>query len=198
MSEPLSRGAERRREILMAALACFNAHGIQGATIDMIREKSGASVGSLYHHFGNKERIALALFCEGMRDYHQRLLTALKQAKTAEEGIRETVRTFVHWIAENPEWARFVLYSRTQVAAIDHDASISKDNQAHWRTITEWFAPRVKQGEIKVLPMDCYSSIITGPAQDYARRWLTGRASTDIRTCCACFEQAAWDALKPN
>ncbi|MCP5169375.1 MAG: TetR/AcrR family transcriptional regulator [Hahellaceae bacterium] len=197
MAESSPRSAGRRREILMAALDCFNEHGIQGATIEMIREKSGASVGSLYHHFGNKERIALALYTEGMRDYHQSLSEALAEATDTEQGIRQIVHTFVNWIANHPEWARFVFYSRTQVAAIDMDAEIHRDNQNYWKAIREWFSPRVKKREIKILPMECYSSVIMGPTQDYARRWLTGRASTDIREFADVFAQAAWDALKP-
>ena len=48
--------SSRKDEILQAALACF-ATWRDATTIEMIRDRSGASIGSLYHHFGNKERI---------------------------------------------------------------------------------------------------------------------------------------------
>ncbi len=197
MKKQQGRSEERRREILMAALACFCEHGIAGATIDMIKERSGASVGSLYHHFGNKERIAVVLYTEGMKDHYSRLRYGLANTQSAEDGVKSIVSTFINWIADNPEWARFVFYSRSQVVQIDKDETIKQDNREHWEMLKEWFKPLVTSGAIKKLPPECYSSIIVGPAQDYARRWLSGRADTDIREYIDVFSDAAWLALKP-
>ena len=47
----------RKDSILTAALACITDVGADATTIEMIRERSGASIGSLYHHFGNKDCI---------------------------------------------------------------------------------------------------------------------------------------------
>ena len=51
----------RRRTILAAALACFAEHGYEATTLGQIRERSGASVGSIYHLFASKEEIAGAV-----------------------------------------------------------------------------------------------------------------------------------------
>jgi AcrR family transcriptional regulator len=197
MKKRQGRSEGRRREILMAALSCFCEHGISGSTIDMIRERSGASVGSLYHHFGNKEKIAVALYSEGMNDHYSRLRKALEEVQSAEHGVKSIVATFINWIADNPEWARFVFYSRSQVAQIDKDEAVKQGNREHWGMLKEWFSPLVQSGSVKHIPPECYSSIIVGPAQDYARRWLSGRASTDIREYIDVFSDAAWLALKP-
>ena len=90
------RSSKRKQEILAAALSCFNEFGVEGTTIEQIRERSGASVGSLYHHFGNKDRIAAALFIEGMEDYHQKLSAALEQAGEAEAGIKVMVQSYIN------------------------------------------------------------------------------------------------------
>ncbi len=197
MKKRQSRSEERRHEILMAALSCFSEFGISGSTIDMIKERSGASVGSLYHHFGNKEKIAVALYTEGMNDHYARLKKALEETQSAELGVKSIVVTFINWIADNPEWARFVFYSRSQVAQIDKDEALKQGNREHWGMLKEWFSPLVKCGAVKQLPPECYSSIIVGPAQDYARRWLSGREITDIREYIDVFSDAAWLALKP-
>ncbi len=198
MKKQQDRSEGRRREILMAALSCFCEHGIPGATIDMIKARSGASVGSLYHHFGNKEKIAVALYTEGMKDHYARLREALAGARSAEQGVKVIVATFINWIADNPEWARFVFYSRSQVVKIDQDDKVKQDNREHWSMLREWFKPLVESNAVKRLPPECYSSIIVGPAQDYARRWLSGRATTDIREYIDLFADAAWQALKPD
>ena len=58
--------SSRKQEILQAALACFTEFGVEATTIEMIRDRSGASIGSLYHHFGNRERIIAVLYLEGI------------------------------------------------------------------------------------------------------------------------------------
>ena len=57
--------ASRRQAILDAALACFTNKGFTETTMEDIRIRSGASTGSIYHHFSNKEMLARALYLEG-------------------------------------------------------------------------------------------------------------------------------------
>ena len=38
--------SSRKQEILQAALACFTEFGVEATTIEMIRDRSGASIGS--------------------------------------------------------------------------------------------------------------------------------------------------------
>jgi AcrR family transcriptional regulator len=46
--------ADRKQEILDAALRGFAEKGLAGTTVEEVRRRSGASVGSIYHHFGDK------------------------------------------------------------------------------------------------------------------------------------------------
>lgn len=48
------RGQRRVAQILDAAAQVFVEHGVGGATMQLIAERAGASVGSLYHFFPNK------------------------------------------------------------------------------------------------------------------------------------------------
>src|SRR5579862_903609 len=51
-----------RRSVLRHALALFNENGVEATTIDDLRRASGQSVGTIYHHFKNKEGVVAALF----------------------------------------------------------------------------------------------------------------------------------------
>ena len=63
LSAPTSEATtDRRQDILNAALACATEGGVDAVTIDGVRARCGASVGSIYHHFGNKDGIVAALF----------------------------------------------------------------------------------------------------------------------------------------
>lgn len=55
------RGERRVEEILDAAEAVIGEVGVEEATTNAIAERAGASVGSLYHFFPNKEAIVRAL-----------------------------------------------------------------------------------------------------------------------------------------
>ena len=47
-----------------AALELFVTKGFLATTMDDVRRRSGASIGSIYHHFGSKEDLAAALYVE--------------------------------------------------------------------------------------------------------------------------------------
>lgn len=51
----------RRREILDGARACFAGHGYEGATVRRLEEATGLSRGAIFHHFGDKDGLFLAL-----------------------------------------------------------------------------------------------------------------------------------------
>lgn len=51
----------KRDAILDAAAALFRSEGVHAASMAMIREASGASAGSIYHHFDSKNEIVLAV-----------------------------------------------------------------------------------------------------------------------------------------
>lgn len=187
----------RKQEILEAALSCFTEYGIEATTIDMIRERSQASVGSMYHHFGSKESIAGALYVDalaGHQEYQQELLAA---ARDAEQGVKAIAYAYIDWVSANPEKARFVLYSRSVLAKSDMAGELKERTRKHMGDVLAWFQPHIDSGKLKKLPPEVYGSLITGPAHDYARLWLSGRAKTDIKAYREIFAEAAWRAVKP-
>src|ERR1700751_2362432 len=58
------RSAQNERELLDAARAVFAEQGFSEASIADVVERAGSSVGSLYHHFGGKSELFLALWEE--------------------------------------------------------------------------------------------------------------------------------------
>ena len=89
----------RREAILAAALTCFDELGWSATTIADIRERSGASTGSIYHHFGDKEGIAAALYAETLRSYREALGERLDRTRTAKGLVRALVLHHIEWSA---------------------------------------------------------------------------------------------------
>ncbi len=186
---------DRKQDILQAALACFNEQGIEATRIDTIRTRCGASVGSIYHHFGNKEGIVAQLFLSGLDGYWQQLQAALARSADAETAVKAMVVTYVDWVTANQELARFVFQARTLVGRSPDGEQLAQRNQAHFRAVFGHFKPWLDSGALRALPLELYPALIVGPAQEYCRAWLSGRVSTPPAQLAAELADAAWRAV---
>lgn len=196
VNKPQLKTEEKKRQILLVALQCFTDHGTSGTTIDMIREASGMSVGSLYHHFGNKDKIAAAVFIQGMREFAELLHRYLSEADKAEQGVKAIVYAHVDWISENPDWARFVFHHRSIVSTAGAENKLASDMQVFFKQIISWFKTHAQQGALRPVSIELLSSLISGPCHDYARHWLAGRYKTPLSEQREEFASAAWNAVK--
>jgi len=57
VNQNVARGAATREHLLAVATALFAEHGYEATSIDAVLQESGASRGSLYHHFKGKEAL---------------------------------------------------------------------------------------------------------------------------------------------
>jgi AcrR family transcriptional regulator len=185
---------DRKSAILAAALAVFSDKGIEAATIDDIRQRCGASVGSIYHHFGTKEGIAAALFMQGLDDYWLQLIARMQTAPDARLAIHAMLDTHIHWIVAKPDLARF-LFARRQAVSPEHDDAIRQRTAEHFKVVFALFKPWFKNGILRRLPFDLYSPLLIGPAQELSRNWLGGRITIDPRVAIEELSQAAWRSL---
>ncbi len=100
-----SRDPERTRAaILAAATAEFAEKGYGGARVDAIAERAGANKRMLYHYFGAKEDLYLAVLetaYAGIRAAERELLLA---DRDPEEGVRELARFTWRYFQEHPEF----------------------------------------------------------------------------------------------
>lgn len=87
------RGAATRSGLLAAAKEVFISVGFAQAGVTDIVTKAGASVGSLYHHFGGKADLYLVLFDEFHRDLAERTRQATRTARAA--GITDPKQLFL-------------------------------------------------------------------------------------------------------
>lgn len=189
------RSSTRRYAILQAALGCFAQHGVEATTIEMIRAASGASTGSLYHHFGNKERIAAEVYLEGLRRFRAVQADYLGPAQTLEEGIRALVHAQVDWIVAEPDWAGYLFNHRGVLAQGGLEADYREQLQGSQGSVAAWFMARLPAGQRLRWPADAYVALLIGPVHDYARHWLAGRRETPLAELREFFADAACRAV---
>jgi len=188
----------RRREILDAALACFLDNGVEGTTIEQIRTASKASHGSIYHLFRSKDEIALTLFVEGMRDYHQNILRALENETTARGCVRAMITNHLQRVHDNPPLAVYL----TRLGMADDLGEIGD----RYRTLSNEYVQAVwshlelfvERGEIIQLPPILYIPLIIGPTTHVCRDWHRGRFDDDLFSATDYLTEAAWRSLQPR
>ncbi|APT92507.1 TetR family transcriptional regulator [Corynebacterium phocae] len=96
--------SRRRHEILVGARRCFAQFGYEGATVRRLEEETGKSRGAIFHHFGDKESLFLALARQD----------AARQAEVvANNGLVEVMREILS-SPERHEW----LATRLEIASL--------------------------------------------------------------------------------
>ncbi len=184
-----------KRHILRCALDCFLENGLESTTIDTIRQRSGASVGTLYHHFGNKEGLVAALFFAALDDHKAMMWPELECAKTPRAAIEGLVNSYTNWVTRQPELARFMFLARSSVAAGPFGEELAERNREQYGFLHKWLAEGVKLGEIRSLPKETYPALLLGQSENYCRAWLSGRVPTPPSEHSQVFADAAWRSL---
>jgi len=72
------RRAARREQILEAARACLQEHGLEAVSMEMIIARSGLSTGAVYGYFKGKDEIISAVVTEGTAAMGRQLAPVLK------------------------------------------------------------------------------------------------------------------------
>lgn len=190
----------RRREILLAALDAFLEIGETGTFIQEVCQRSGVSVGTLYHHFGSKEQLIATLHHFLLDQYQSGAGPILAADPPAEEGIRQTVGYHVHWLVDHPREATFLLqqpfagYRSDSVP--DH---LIASNREFLSIVHGWLERRMEAGELKRLPFDVIVALLIGPVHHWVRGELFlsfERARAKADKTITELADGAWQALR--
>ncbi len=186
----------RREEIMKAALPCFVEHGVEPTTIEMICKISGASVGSLYHHFGSKEGLAADVYIAGLRAIHMALVAEMRKVTDAESAVRRLVHADIDWIVANPVWANYIFHYRRVLVQVNREESFrAETEQAHRKM---WARIKQLQGGdlVRDIEVEVAYCLFIAPIHEYARRWLDGRYAVPLDAQREVFADAAWASVR--
>jgi AcrR family transcriptional regulator len=179
-----------RARLLSAALACFEADGALSTTLEQIRLEAGVSVGALYHHFPDKGALAGALYAERLWDFQQGFLSVLRSHADARQGVEAGVRFYLRWVSENRAAAAYLL------AGAPDGADLRAANSSFFSEAMAWWQTHVHYGALRSLPFDLIHALWLGPAQEYCRHWVAGRAKRVPLAAADVLAESAWNALK--
>jgi AcrR family transcriptional regulator len=173
----------RRQVIVQAALELVAEAGLPALTIAALTVRSGASNGSVYHHFGSRNGVVAALYDDSFRQCVDALLVTLDD-RPAALAVPDMVRRYLDWVVANPARAD-VLY-----AAVSEDVGDGKADA--FAPVASWFAERMVAREIRALPPSALDPVVMGPAHECARRFLRTSGAFDLADVREIAAQAVW------
>ena len=97
-----------RRVLLETATQLINEEGVESVSMRKLAEHAGVSRTAAYHHFANKQELLCAIAMDGFL----RQMEAVDIAGGAEsfrEQLRQFIRSYVEFSAENPEYYELML-----------------------------------------------------------------------------------------
>lgn len=194
--ETYAKTEARKRQILAAALDCFLEKGFAETTMKDVARRSGASNGSIYHHFGAKEGLARALYLSGIASYQEAVAAGLTGGPGAERGVSAMISGHLFWVEENQGWARFLSTMRHAGFMSQADPEMAEINRAWAGNILSWQAGCISAGELAPLSPFVFLSLILGPCQELTRLWLSGAVPGRPADYCEELSRAAWQAVR--
>lgn len=186
-----------KERILVAALRLFVSQGYFNTNVPDLSKESKCSVGSIYHHYKNKEEVAAALYAEGIRSFRTALELALKDKKDIETILKTIVKFFLEFTERNRDLSTYLWLSRhTEFlhGEIAHPIAVGFDKLG--RELTRVIKSGIREKKIRHLKANEIWTVLFGIPLSYARDWLDGynpmnpsEVSENLAECC-------WRALK--
>ncbi|MEZ4394338.1 MAG: TetR/AcrR family transcriptional regulator [Polyangiales bacterium] len=189
-------GLRRREEILDAALACFAEGGTLSVTLEQILARAGASPSSVYHHFGGRQGVALALLQRCLTRLFARLEAAVAAEQGAEARVTAMVRAHLDWVEAEPAEASFMYQMSGAPLGDDDRARHLAFKSALYAPLLARFVDFVASGEIPALSPPMYDVILMGPTHELSRRVLAGAPGLDLESARALLPRVAWAAMQ--
>jgi AcrR family transcriptional regulator len=188
-----SRTAKTQRALLDAARQVFTERGFSDSSIAEIVDRAGSSVGSLYHHFGGKSELFIALWQEHQLAHEEAASQAVAAARKRgvtdpgqlfEAGARAFLRgswerrdlVLLFASGDAPSGFEVMRRSRSREWISQNDALLHLTDIPADRVYAAILTSLIGEGayEVAAARSRRQADTITGAVAEYARRLMTG------------------------
>ena len=183
--------AQRRAQLLDAALNVFVSKGYHSAAMEDIADEAGVSKPVLYQHFPGKLDLYLALLDNQCDHLETLVLEALNSSDDHEERVYATVRAFFNFVADEGGSFRLIYESD-----LTNDPQVRHRLDALEAQLGEAIAQRIIQDT--PLPQELAEMLglaMSGAAQVMARTWLAHGAHFPKEVAAQAAGHLAWRGI---
>jgi AcrR family transcriptional regulator len=141
------RREARREQVLEAARACLQEHGLEAVSMEMIIARSGLSTGAVYGHFKGKDEIINAVVTDGTAAMGRQLAPVLKNPEPPPlpELIEQLLRTIADFGQHKLDGIDRLLVSLHGWSHSQSDPGLKAATRAAYRRQRELLADTVRR-----------------------------------------------------
>jgi AcrR family transcriptional regulator len=194
MAETRKNGAEHtvRDIILDTALDLFTQNGYFNTTVHHIQKTAGISIGSIYHHFKNKEAIAKAIYDELIDQMSQAILSIMQQHDSTRDRCRAVISYLFELTEGEPRKMNYMLHVNHKEFIPDQKPVCSS---VPFEMIASMVPIGMTNGEIKRMDSIAASVCLFGPALRLIHLKLDGVVQRPLSEYFDEIWDAAWEGL---
>lgn len=187
--------ADKRDDILRAALELIAEHGFHGAPMAMIAEGAGVGAGTIYRYFENKD----VLIAELYRELESRIYPVLMAGYSTDRPIRERFlhlgTAWLRYFIDNPLDFRYLEQFHNSPYGVEFRSDKLLGKKGNCDVYQELFADAIAQQVMKDLPLSALFALAFGPLLAVARDHILGFICLDEEQIARIIE-ACWDGIK--
>jgi TetR/AcrR family acrAB operon transcriptional repressor len=173
---------QTRQDLLDAALTIFSQKGYTAARLEDIAEAAGVTRGAIYHHFGSKSELFLALLEEATAVGNSAIDRAVSEGGTFVE-VLSRILVYTFNLVEDDR--RFSEVMALQLTTPDVDALAQRrydEAQELVQSISGFFRVIIEQGELRPdLDPEIAARAFLGFQNGLAMLWLANRQAFSIK-----------------
>ncbi len=173
---------QTRQDLLDAALTIFSQTGYTAARLEDIAEAAGVTRGAIYHHFGSKSELFLALLEEATAVGNSAIDRAVSEGGTFVE-ILSRILVYTFNLVEDDR--RFSEVMALQLTTPDVEALAQRrydEAQELVQSISGFFRVIIEQGELRPgLNPEIAARAFLGYQNGLAMLWLANRQAFSIK-----------------
>jgi len=111
-----TEGSGRREELMNVAIKLFSRKGFKGTSIRDIADAHDVSVSNIYHYFGNKEGLWLAILEHSVKDLPKRLAASMRGRTDPLERFKILVRTHLETVERHHRESRIFFVDESMLS----------------------------------------------------------------------------------
>lgn len=187
-SQKRDSGQSVRHIILDTALDLFTSNGYFNTTVHHIQKTAGISIGSIYHHFANKEAIAKAIYDELVDQMSHAILSIMQQHDSARDRCHAVISYLFELTENEPRKMNYMLHVNHKEFIPDQKPVCSS---VPFEMISSMVPIGMTSGEIKHMDSIAASVCLFGPALRLIHLKLDGVVNRPLPE----FFDEIWDAI---
>src|SRR5262245_52907001 len=152
--------ANRREEILEAAVRLFAEHGYADTDTQLLADELGVGKGTLYRYFPSKRDLFLAAADRAMRLLRERIDSCIAGIDEPLERIAAAIRAYLAFFAERPEFVELLMQERAQFKDRKKPTYFvhREANLERWRVL---YRSLIAEGRIRDMPVERISDAVS-------------------------------------